>query len=123
LQSNRGFGSAVFIRLVFPNLHFASRCEIGVGVEMIGQLPKLSDIARRCFCRQEAAELISLSSNQRELGFFLAWMRKEAYVKAIGDGLFAPLKSVRVTLQPGDLQFFSMSRTLMMPTTRGHCAI
>jgi len=80
---------------------FTARCEIGVDVEQIRPLPDMRNIADRFFCPEEAAELTSLTANEHEHAFFLCWTRKEAYVKAIGDGLSAPLNDVRVTVQPG----------------------
>jgi 4'-phosphopantetheinyl transferase len=80
---------------------FTASCEIGVDVEHIRPLPDMQNIADRFFCSEEAAELMSLTANQREHAFFLCWTRKEAYIKAIGDGLSAPLDDFRVTVQPG----------------------
>ena len=79
---------------------FTPNCEIGVDVEQIRPLPDMQNIANRFFCSAEASELATLSANQRTSAFFLCWTRKEAYIKAIGEGLFEPLDGFRVTLQP-----------------------
>jgi 4'-phosphopantetheinyl transferase len=79
---------------------FTAGCEVGVDVERIRPLPDMQSIADRFFCSEEAAELMLLTANQREHGFYLCWTRKEAYIKAIGDGLSASLDSFRVTLRP-----------------------
>jgi 4'-phosphopantetheinyl transferase len=81
-------------------LGFTAGCEIGVDVEQIRAIPDMQSIADRFFCSEEAAELTTLPLDQQRLGFFLCWTRKEAYIKAIGDGLSAPLDGFRVTLQP-----------------------
>jgi 4'-phosphopantetheinyl transferase len=80
---------------------FAQGCELGIDVERIREVPDMQSIARHSFCPEEAVELMSLDANERERAFFLCWTRKEAYLKAVGDGLSAPLDSFRVTLQPG----------------------
>lgn len=81
---------------------FTMDCEIGVDVEVVRQTPDIEDIAKRFFCTEEAAELMSLPAGQRDQAFFLCWTRKEAYIKATGEGLSAPLDAFRVTLRPGE---------------------
>jgi 4'-phosphopantetheinyl transferase len=81
---------------------FAASSEIGVDVEEVRPMADMLDIAQRFFCPGEAADLISLPANQRERGFFRCWTRKEAYIKALGEGLSVPLDGFQVTLRPGE---------------------
>jgi 4'-phosphopantetheinyl transferase len=76
-------------------------CQIGVDIERIRPLSEIKQIAGRFFCPEEASEIMSVPPSERERAFFCCWTRKEAYVKAIGDGLSAPLDQFRVTLLPG----------------------
>jgi 4'-phosphopantetheinyl transferase len=80
---------------------FTFGCEIGVDVEQVRPLPDIAGIANRFFCREEAAELLALPLDERERAFFRCWTRKEAYIKATGEGLSAALDSFQVTLGPG----------------------
>jgi 4'-phosphopantetheinyl transferase len=75
--------------------------EIGIDVEYIR--PELAGdaVARRYFSPSEIDELLGLPAENRTEGFFLCWTRKEAYVKARGEGLQFPLKSFQVSLTPG----------------------
>jgi 4'-phosphopantetheinyl transferase len=76
-------------------------CELGVDVERLRPLTDLAAIAERFFSPEESAELSALPHQQQELGFFACWTRKEAYIKAIGEGLSAPLNDFCVSLRPG----------------------
>jgi 4'-phosphopantetheinyl transferase len=80
---------------------FTLDCEIGVDVEHRRRLVEIEGIARRFFAPDEVTELMGLSEGERHQGFFNCWTRKEAYIKAVGDGLSVPLDSFQVTLQPG----------------------
>lgn len=76
--------------------------EIGVDVEHLRTLDDSESIARRFFSAAESETLLALPPEQREIGFFNCWTRKEAYLKAVGDGLTAPLDAFDVTLVPGE---------------------
>jgi 4'-phosphopantetheinyl transferase len=75
-------------------------CALGIDLEQIREMPDLVNVARRFFCAQETADLLALAPEQRCAAFFRCWTRKEAYLKAIGNGLSTPLDSFRVTLHP-----------------------
>jgi len=76
-------------------------CDIGIDVELLRPIPEMENIAARFFAPAEASELMALPEPDRPQAFFNCWTRKEAYIKAIGDGLSVPLDSFRVTLRPG----------------------
>jgi 4'-phosphopantetheinyl transferase len=73
-------------------LYAFTRCrEIGVDIEYLRALPDADQFAARFFAADEIATLNALPASQRRQAFFNCWTRKEAYVKAIGKGLFQPL--------------------------------
>ncbi len=76
--------------------------EVGIDVEQIREMPDAVAIAARFFSERENAALRAGAAEQRLQAFFHAWTRKEAYLKAIGDGLAQPLSSVEVSLTPGE---------------------
>jgi 4'-phosphopantetheinyl transferase len=75
--------------------------EIGIDIELIRPEVAGEDIAKRYFSTAEVEELNKLPTELRTEGFFYCWTRKEAYVKAQGDGLSIPLESFDVSLTPG----------------------
>jgi 4'-phosphopantetheinyl transferase len=75
--------------------------ELGIDVEKIRPEFTGEDIAARYFSMSEQNELKKIPEEFRPLAFFLCWTRKEAYVKAHGDGLQIPLDSFDVSLTPG----------------------
>lgn len=79
---------------------FSSTSEIGVDVEMNRKIPDEAQIVKRFFEASEREEYFSLPPNMRTQAFFNAWTRKEAFVKARGDGLQIPLDSFSVSLDP-----------------------
>jgi 4'-phosphopantetheinyl transferase len=81
---------------------FAAGCEVGVDVERIRPVADMEDIAARFFSAEEAAELKDIEEASRTQGFFNCWTRKEAYIKAVGDGLSLPLDGFRVSLKPSE---------------------
>ncbi len=74
---------------------------IGVDIEALRCLPDVVRIARHCFSARENAMLDLLEPDRQREGFFNGWTRKEAYVKAVGDGLTMPLHRIEVSLVPG----------------------
>lgn len=80
---------------------FTLERQLGIDVELIRSEFGGDEIAQRYFSRQEVAELNALPAEARAEAFFLCWTRKEAYIKARGEGLQIPLGSFSVSLTPG----------------------
>lgn len=76
--------------------------EIGVDLEYLKPMPDCEQIAERFFSQSERLVLRGIPAERKEEAFFNCWTRKEAYLKAVGEGLAAPLDSFDVTLAPGE---------------------
>jgi 4'-phosphopantetheinyl transferase len=76
--------------------------EVGVDIEEIRDVGDLEDLAETCFSPVERAALTAVPATQRQRAFFAGWTRKEAFLKALGEGLSWPLASFDVTLTPGE---------------------
>ncbi len=61
--------------------------DVGVDIERVRPGISLEKIADRFFSAREAAELRSLPREERPAAFFRCWTRKEALLKALGEGL------------------------------------
>jgi 4'-phosphopantetheinyl transferase len=73
---------------------------VGVDVERLRAVD-LEMVAERTFSRRECAALRGLPGELRPTGFFNCWTRKEAYIKALGEGLSYSLDRFSVSLAPG----------------------
>jgi 4'-phosphopantetheinyl transferase len=78
--------------------------QIGVDVERIRPVPDADAIVKRYFAPTEAREYAALANTDRTTAFFSTWTRKEAFVKAIGDGLLCPLDSFEVEVAAASLE-------------------
>jgi 4'-phosphopantetheinyl transferase len=76
--------------------------EIGVDIEYLKPMPDCEQISERFFSESERLVLRGVPKESKEEAFFNCWTRKEAYLKAVGEGLAAPLDSFDVTLAPGE---------------------
>jgi 4'-phosphopantetheinyl transferase len=97
-----------------PNLHFnlahsddrvlyafTQDCEVGVDLELVRELPEARSVAEHFFPNEERTDLFRIAPESRSEAFFNCWCRKEAYLKATGQGLSVPLDSFQVSAAPG----------------------
>jgi len=76
--------------------------EVGVDVERIRPEVAQEKIAERFFSPREVTVLRALPTPLQATAFFACWTRKEAYIKAKGEGLALPLDQFDVSLAPGE---------------------
>jgi len=75
---------------------------VGVDIESMRTDIAQDLIAARSFSPREQARLRALPIHLKAQGFFNCWTRKEAYIKARGEGLSLPLDQFDVSLAPGE---------------------
>jgi 4'-phosphopantetheinyl transferase len=76
--------------------------QIGVDIETVREIPEISQIASHFFSTRENEALNRIPKGKRLQAFFRCWTVKEAFIKAIGEGLRFPLDSFSVSIDPDE---------------------
>ncbi len=86
------------------------RFPVGVDIEQISPARASADIAARFFSPHEQEQLAALSAEDRSAAFFRIWSRKEAVIKALGEGLSCPLSTFDVSADEVDARLLDFRR-------------
>lgn len=73
--------------------------DIGVDLEVTSKPLDVMALAAQFFSPAEVAALRAVASEARQRAFYTIWTQKEAFIKAMGDGLSRPLDSFDVSPQ------------------------
>jgi 4'-phosphopantetheinyl transferase len=74
--------------------------EVGVDVEFMRSDFVTDEVAAHFFSPAEVEEFRTVAPEFRTGAFFNVWTRKEAYIKARGEGLYCPLDQFDVSVAP-----------------------
>jgi len=69
---------------------------VGIDIEFIKPLKNISGLAQHVCSAEELEEFYALEDTQQHDAFFRLWTRKEAFIKAKGQGLSMGLRSIYI---------------------------
>jgi len=75
---------------------------LGVDIEHLRPIPDFEEIAANYFSPREVEALRAIPADKRMEAFYACWTRKEAFLKATGEGIRENLAKVEVALTPGE---------------------
>ncbi len=81
---------------------FTLKKQIGIDIEFMKSDVARDRTAEYVFSPREVARLRNLPAELQTAAFFNCWTRKEAFIKAKGDGLSIPLNQFDVSFVPGE---------------------
>ena len=81
-------------------LAFAKHRDVGVDVERMSRKVDWEAVSGRFFEEREQSALRVLPEDERRAAFFRCWTRKEAFMKATGQGVAFGLSNFAVSLEP-----------------------
>lgn len=88
---------------------------LGIDVEHVSLDTEWEDLATRFLASAERRAIAALSLAARRSAFFDCWTRKEAVLKATGDGLTRPLGSFAVSVDPQQAEVLACDPALGRP--------
>ncbi len=72
--------------------------KIGIDIQKIKPLKDIKALSQRFFSDNERDELMKLAKNKQQDAFYLGWVRKESFIKAVGTGVSYGLNRFTVPL-------------------------
>jgi 4'-phosphopantetheinyl transferase len=102
---------------------------IGIDLEAVQPHPDLPDLAERIFSATDLATFNALPASAKMAAFHRVWTRKEAYLKARGEGIAERLGQVSVSMGPeqiptlhdgGNIFYGERWRLFLLPLPAGY---
>jgi len=72
---------------------------VGIDIEYMERKLNLKDLAERILSAKDFSEFQALPKPEKQEAFFRVWTRKEAYLKATGEGISEGLKMISVSVR------------------------
>lgn len=82
-------------------LGFTLEKQLGVDIEQIHEIDDMPGVAQFSFSPGEFHRWQALPADQKTRAFYRCWTRKEAYLKAIGEGIAQRLQKFEVAFEAG----------------------
>lgn len=106
LQFNSSHSGEAFV------IGFVRGREIGVDVEPLDRPVNRTKLQSWLFTPAELTAFLALDEHDRQEAFIHSWTRKEAVLKASGDGLAHPMNTLELSHVQASASWFLESRTL-----------
>ncbi len=75
-------------------------CQVGVDIESYKPRSTWEGLVKKCFAQEEIDYWMSLDPKQRGAAFYDIWVQKEAFVKAVGQGITLGLNQCVTSQKP-----------------------
>lgn len=96
LQFNMAHSETMALLAISPT------ARVGVDVERVRPMPDADELVSRFFSRREADQFRDVPADRKGEAFFNLWTRKEAWLKATGEGIAHLLAQVEVAFLPSE---------------------
>jgi 4'-phosphopantetheinyl transferase len=73
---------------------------VGIDLEYVQSRPNVLELAKQIFSEKDLQTFQALPHDEMRPAFFRAWTRKEAYLKARGEGIAEGLRQISVSFDP-----------------------
>ena len=83
---------------------------IGIDLEYVKSTPDLPELAERILSAKDLQAFQALCGNEALAAFFRVWTRKEAYLKARGEGIAEALQQTSVSMGPEEISSLTDDR-------------
>ncbi len=119
-------------------LAISQQAELGIDIEYWRSVIHIDGLVKKIFTPEEQAQFYALPDDQRTASFYQVWTSKEAFVKAIGKGLYYPLSQINVAVDPNmpsrllmagvgkeaiDTEKFTVNKLTVPPNYTANCAV
>jgi 4'-phosphopantetheinyl transferase len=89
---------------------FTNEARVGIDIEYLQPALDVLELGERIFSADDFRAFQTLPPDERRAAFYRAWTRKEAYLKALGEGIATSLQQITVSFGADDVSGLTDTR-------------